>query len=35
MVFFGERNLSVMKVECLGVGFGLLGGGIFDLGMIL
>ena len=32
VVFFRERSLSVTEVECLGVGVGLVGGGIFDLG---
>ena len=31
VVFFGERSLSVTEVECLGVNFELVGGGIFDL----
>ena len=29
---FEECSLLVTDVECLGVGFGLVGGGIFDLG---
>ena len=32
VVFFKERSLSVMVMECLGVGFWLVGGGIFNLG---
>ena len=31
VVFFGERSLSVKKLEWLGVGLGLVGGSIFDL----
>ena len=30
--FFRERSFLVTEVECLGVSFGVVGGGIFDLG---
>ena len=33
VICFSEKHyLSVTKVECLGIGFGLLGGDIFDFG---
>ena len=32
VIFFEKRYLSVMEVERLGVGFGQVGGNIFDLG---
>ena len=32
VICFEKRCLSVMEVECLGVGFGLVGVDIFDLG---
>ena len=32
VICFEKRYLSVMGVECLGMGFGLVGGDIFDLG---
>ena len=31
VMFFRKRVLSVTEVECLGVSFGLVGGGIFNL----
>ena len=30
-MFYGELSLLVMKIECLGVGFGLVGAVIFSL----
>ena len=32
VVFLGEHSLLVIRIECFGVSFRLVGGGIFDFG---